>query len=299
MTFRRRDVAVRAAASVLSEDSARRHRRHARWRGPRLRTNIVTDSSVSFGRRRGDTSQSAVVVAPQGATTILSLATGVSVVMAAIAEFVVPAEEFALRETLECRPNLVCEVERVVAHDTAHIIPFIWASGGNLDGLTEVLTTDPSVNDIELLSETDDERLYRLSWTDEARVIGHMVIECEATVHRAVAAEGQWTLRVLFPDRSTISAVDEFAHEHGLSLDLRKLYEVDSAERARFDLSEDQQEALIEGYEQGYYEVPRDIDMSALAETLDISHQALSERLRRATGSLIETTLSVDETEDE
>jgi predicted DNA binding protein len=219
--------------------------------------------------------------------------------MASIAEFVLPAEEFALWETLERRPDLVCEVERVVAHDTTHIIPFIWVSGGELDDLTQVLDEDPSVNEIELLSETDDERLYRLSWADEARVIGHMVTECDATVHRAVAADGQWTLRVLFPDRSAISDVDEFAHEHGLSLDLRQLYEVDSAERARFDLTEGQQEALTKGYEHGYYEVPRDIDMGALAESLDISHQALSERMRRATGSLIENTLLVDETEDE
>ena len=39
--------------------------------------------------------------------------------------------------------------------------------------------------------------------------------------------------------------------------------------------------------------------MSDLADTLDISHQALSERLRRATGNLIESTLLVDEDEEE
>ncbi|WP_049997343.1 helix-turn-helix domain-containing protein [Halococcus sediminicola] len=219
--------------------------------------------------------------------------------MASIAEFVIPADEFALRETLERRPELVCEVERVVAHDTTHIIPFIWVSGGELDGLTQLLDTDPSVNDIELLSETDDERLYRLSWADEARVVGHMVSEWKATVHQAVAADGQWSLRVLFPDRSAMSEVSEFAREHGLSLDLRRLYEVDNAERARFDLTESQQKALTAGYEHGYYEIPRDIDMADLATMLDISHQALSERLRRATGNLIENTLLVDETEDE
>jgi predicted DNA binding protein len=128
---------------------------------------------------------------------------------------------------------------------------------------------------------------------------GSIVIEYEATVHEAVAADGEWTLRVLFPDRSTISEVDEFAHEHGLSLDLRKLYEVDSAKRVRFGLSEGQQEALTEGYERGYYKVPRDIDIDGLADALDISHQALSERFRRATSSLIENTLLVDENEDE
>ena len=219
--------------------------------------------------------------------------------MAVIAEFTIPTEEFALRETFDCRPDLVFEVERVVAHETAHVIPFVWASGGDLDGLTQVLDNDPSVDDIELLSDTDDERLYRLSWADEARVVGHMVIECEATIHQAVAASGQWTLRVLFPDRSAISDVDAFATEHGLSLDLRQLYDIDSADRARFGLTENQQETLIEGYERGLYDVPREVDMSDLADALDISHQALSERRRRATGNLIENTLLVDEDEEE
>ena len=207
--------------------------------------------------------------------------------------------EFTLRETLDRRPDLVFEVERVVAHETAHVIPFVWASGGDLDGLTQILDDDPSVDDIELLSDTDDERLYRLSWANDARIIGHMVIECEATVQRAVAASGQWTLRVLFPDRSAISDVDTFATEHGLSLDLRQLYGIDSVERACFGLSEKQQETLTEGYERGLYDVPREVDMSDLADALDISHQALSERLRRATGNLIVNTLLVDENEEE
>jgi predicted DNA binding protein len=235
---------------------------------------------------------------PKAATDIFSLASGIRSRMASIAEFTIPAEEFALRETLERRPELVCEVERVVAHNTTHIIPFIWVSGGELDGLTQVLDEDPSVNDIELLSETDDNCLYRLSWADEARAVGHMVSECDATVHQATAADGQWTLRVLFPERSAISDADEFASEYGFSLNLRRLYEVDSAERVRFDLTEGQEEALTEGYQRGYYEVPRDIDMGVLAETLDISHQALSERLRRATASLIENTI-VGETNEE
>jgi predicted DNA binding protein len=219
--------------------------------------------------------------------------------MTAIAEFTLPAEEFALYETLEHRPDLVCEVERVVAHDTARVMPFIWVSSGELDSLTQILEADPSVEDIELLSDTDDERLYRLSWTDEANVIGYMVIECDATVQRAIAADGQWTLRVLFPDRSDIREVTEFANEHDLSLELNQLYGIDSAEQVRFGLSEDQQDALTEGYERGYYKIPRETDAVDLADALDISHQALSERIRRGTSSLIENTLLVDENDDE
>ena len=36
-----------------------------------------------------------------------------------------PDEEFALRETLEQCSDLTFEVDRVVAHDTAHILPLV------------------------------------------------------------------------------------------------------------------------------------------------------------------------------
>lgn len=120
-----------------------------------------------------------------------------------------------------------------------------------------------------------------------------MVIEHDATVQRATAVNGQWNFRVLFPDRSGISATND----HGLSFILERLHGVDEYHRVQFDLTNTQHETLVEGYEQGYYEIPREIDAAALAESLDISHQALSERLRRATGNLIENALVVDEDE--
>ena len=219
--------------------------------------------------------------------------------MATIAEFSIPTEEFALKETLERCPDLTFEVDRVAAHDPAHVMPFVWVAGEELDDLSAILEDDPSVERIELLTELDDERFYQLEWADEARVVGYMIIECSATVQRAIAAEGEWTLRVLFPEHRGVSMTADFAQEHGLSLNLRRIYGLDDADRVRYDLTQDQQDTLIEAYEHGYYDIPRTIDSTELASLLDISHQALSERFRRATRSLIENTLIVGEDESQ
>ena len=40
--------------------------------------------------------------------------------------------------------------------------------------------------------------------------------------------------------------------------------------------------------ERGYFDVPRQVDAQALAEELGISHQAFSEQIRRATGTMIQ-----------
>jgi predicted DNA binding protein len=41
----------------------------------------------------------------------------------------------------------------------------------------------------------------------------------------------------------------------------------------------------------GYYEVPRRVELEDLAEVLGVSRQAVSERLRRATGALARATV--------
>ncbi|WP_227378398.1 bacterio-opsin activator domain-containing protein [Haladaptatus halobius] len=207
--------------------------------------------------------------------------------MSTIAEFSIPAEEFALSETLERLPEMVFTIDRVVAHDTDYVMPFVWASNGGFETLTATLEDDPSVGKVELLTELEDERLYRMEWVTKTQIIAYLLLEQGATVQRAIAHDDQWSLRVLFPERNKISETSQFAHEHGFSLDVSRIYDVDSAQRVRFDLTDDQQEALILAVEQGYYDVPREVDQAELADKLGVSHQALSERLRRGTKGIL------------
>ena len=214
--------------------------------------------------------------------------------MTTIAEFTIPAEEFALRDTLEQYPDIRLEADRVVAHDTSHVTPFIWAAGKKPDELLPALKADSSVDDIELLGEFEDECLYRLEWTGNAHVIGYMVLEENATVQRANAGNGRWNLRVLFPERSGLSRTAEYAKEHEFTLNIERIYDVDAIRRVRFNLSEEQHETLTEAAERGYYSVPRKIDQTELADLLGVSHQALSERIRRGTLNLINNALLIE-----
>ena len=226
-------------------------------------------------------------------TGLLSLYT-----VTTIAEFQIPAEGFALYETLERLPDLEVEVDRVVAHGTTHVMPFVWVSGDGFEEATSVFEADPSVEDVELLTELDEERFYRMSWTDRTQIVGHMLVERDATVQRAIASEGRWRLRVLFPDRDDLSATNDYAKENEFTLDLTRVYDVDAIRRVRYDLTDAQHEALIAAFEHGYFEIPRQMDQTELAEELDISHQALSERLRRGNHDLIKNALLVDEEGD-
>ena len=218
--------------------------------------------------------------------------------MVTIVEFTIPAHEFALSETLEQRPDITINIDRVVAHNNTQVVPFIRVIHGEVDELTEILEADTSVAEVELFGKTGDERFYRLVWDEPAEIVGYMLNEFDATIQEATAANGEWHLRVLFPDRQGLSATGEYASENGIHLDLKKIYGTDEFEAARHNLTERQYEALETAVEHGYYEIPRKIDTEELAAELGISHQALSERFRRATKNLVVSALAIDDDDE-
>ncbi|RBI60510.1 DNA-binding protein [halophilic archaeon] len=212
--------------------------------------------------------------------------------MSTIVEFSILAKEFALSETLDRLPEMVFTIDRVAARDTDHVMPFVWASGGDFETLTTVLESDSSVANVKLLADLEEERFYQMEWVDKSQIIGYMLLEEDATVQRAIAHDEQWTLRVLFPERDGISTTSQYEKEHGFTLNILRIYDVDRAQRVQYELTEDQRTALVTALEHGYYEVPREIDQSTLADNLGISHQAMSERLRRGTEGIVREVLS-------
>lgn len=210
--------------------------------------------------------------------------------MSTIAELTLPADEFALRQVFETVDDVVVEIERVVAYEPDHVMPFVWFSGDSdeLDRLEETLEADPSVEDAEMLTDLDDECLFRMNWVEDVTVMVHMLTEEDATILQAISDGRYWRLRILFPKRTSLSETYDFATEEGLTIEISKVHELDEERGGRYGLTDAQHETLVQALEHGYYQIPRDIDMEGLSEELGISHQALSERLRRAHRVLVE-----------
>lgn len=59
-------------------------------------------------------------------------------------------------------------------------------------------------------------------------------------------------------------------------------------------MTDEQHEALVAGVEGGYFEIPRWVSLAELAKEFRISHQALSERFRRAYRTLVSSQLAGD-----
>lgn len=216
--------------------------------------------------------------------------------MSTIAQLGVSTSEFALRETLTAVPDVTVEAERVVAHDDDSVMPFCWASGSNdeLDAFEEALAEDPTVTHVERISKLEDGRFYQMKWVDSIDVLVHSMTEHGAAILKATGENDRWHFRILFPNRDAFAETHEFCQERGLDIDIEQVHELDHTKGyGQYGLTEEQYEALTTALDNGYYAVPRQSSARDLADDLSISHQAVSERLRRGHESLVESALTV------
>lgn len=220
--------------------------------------------------------------------------------MAAIIEFSLPTEEFALEDTLDAHPGAHIEIERVVADDPDQITPYMWVRTDDFDAFEAALAEDPTVEDVVTFSDTGEERSYQMTWTGSIDFIVQVLTEYSGTITHADGSADGWDLRVVFPDRESLSRANEAAQEAGFQFDVRTIYGSEDARGVQHGLTDTQRDTLVAAFESGYFTVPRETSLSELAEKQDSSHQALSERLRRATGNLVQSTLvTYGDAEDE
>ncbi len=217
--------------------------------------------------------------------------------MATIAEFTIPVEGFALGGSIQDAPIAEIEIERLAAHGPDRVMPYAWITAEDFDRVERLLEEDSTVDTFRLISETDDARLYQMDWIERAEVLVNILTEQEGVVLSAVASGGIWNFRALFPERAALSRAYDYAEEIGIRLQITAIYRMEDEREGRFGLSDGQHEAIRVATERGYYDVPRKTSLEELADELEVSHQSLSERLRRAQKALNVNTVLVGEFE--
>jgi predicted DNA binding protein len=212
-----------------------------------------------------------------------------------VVEVNLPVSEFALRQTLSDVPHIEFEIERAVAHSSDRVMPFVWVSGSEIDRerFEGVICDDSSLDQYELVADLDDEWLYRMEWISDIETLVRILVEEEGTILAATGTNEGWDLRILFPDRNALSRTFDYCQDNELTLDVRNIYQLEEGREGRFGLTEEQQDTLTAAFEAGYFSIPREVNSKELAADLDISHQAVSERLRRGYCNLIQNALII------
>jgi predicted DNA binding protein len=116
---------------------------------------------------------------------------------------------------------------------------------------------------------------------------------------RLLEAEGtgeEWEFRLRFTSQDDLTAFNQAVTDAGIPVTLRRLYNPTQPGQESSTLSDKQRTAIEQAYHQGYFEVPRETAAAELADMLEISASAYSQRLRRGLATLIGQTLLADDT---
>lgn len=205
-----------------------------------------------------------------------------------------PAEEFALSGLFERAPNTRVELTPAVAQPDNHALLDIQTTNCNRNTVETSFRTDENIATADRYVTHSQGWVYRVTWDNHARSLIQQISDKDTTLLTAHAHEAQWRFQLVTPDRATLSRLHEAVQEHGYTPHCQKISSFEGQQPHTADLTDDQRETLIEGFEAGYYNIPRDLTGAELADRLGISHQALSERLRRAYRGLIESILVDD-----
>ncbi|OAQ53789.1 hypothetical protein HTG_05865 [Natrinema mahii] len=211
--------------------------------------------------------------------------------MTSIADIEIPADGTGTGQLFEAVPSLTCEMERVIA-SSGH---GLWLAGPSQSEIEAALDGADAIGRYSQISSDEDRWLYDIEFEPDTVDPFEIVLEEGGTVLSASAADGTWLLSIRVIDRESVSSLYDRLDDDDVTPTIVRLFDLAEESNSQCGLTARQYETLVAAIDHGYFEIPREVSMQELSEELGISHQALSERLRRAYRALVTAELNVTE----
>lgn len=208
-------------------------------------------------------------------------------------------ESEILTPTFSRLPNLTVKVIGINAGEEIPLALIFIANGVSHDSLIESLENDETVTSVNQWT-TSEKTVYRTIHPPDlpgVRVY-NVGIDHDALFLDAENTGNEWEVQLSIPDREALAAFCDQSEEYDVDISVDSIRDRDAHMADKFGLTPSQREILILAWETGYFSIPRDVCLSDLADELNISQQAASERLRRGVWMLVSNTLCEGESSD-
>ncbi|WP_247729988.1 helix-turn-helix domain-containing protein [Halovivax limisalsi] len=212
--------------------------------------------------------------------------------MAIIVEFTLPASSFPFgRSTSGGEGNRV-QLERVIPLQDGRI-PFLRVTGDDVDQFERVLRNSEVTEHVEVLTSAGDSVLYYAEWDEDAEPFLDGLAETGGTIMEA-HGDAAWSFTVRFGNHAELTQFHRFYQDEHFPVHIERVAPLDDEIGVEygFGLTPDQRETLIMAVENGYFSVPRGTKLDEIADELEITRQAASERVRRGTETVLRQALT-------
>ncbi|MFB6185100.1 MAG: helix-turn-helix domain-containing protein [Haloarculaceae archaeon] len=213
--------------------------------------------------------------------------------MSVIADVSIPADQFALGSLLEVRPGVKVRLETMIPTSGA-MIPYFWVESPDADAVEAALRESPTVEEVLTVDDIGDETLFRVQWSEDIDGLIEALSNFDVVVLEGVGHGDHWTFQLRFPEYDTLSTFYRTLVDKDISVDLSGINNpMETSQGLEFGLTPEQREVLLLALDEGYFSVPREVTLVELAEMLDISDSAVSQRLRRGLTKVLAQTVGV------
>lgn len=210
--------------------------------------------------------------------------------MSLVAEFTIPTESLPGGDILQAQPNLRIELERVVPTQES-ALPFFWVWGADLDEFLTEFKSEAEIQAIRVLDQVEEGALLRAKWAPDTPMITALD-QLDATILEAVGSGDEWWFQIRASERHQFTEFQQIFTDRGIPVRLDRLYNfAEMVGDGQHSLTEKQRKTLIEAFQQGYFEEPRESSQENLGKHFGVSGRAIAKRLRLGTQNLIASTL--------
>lgn len=217
--------------------------------------------------------------------------------MSVIAELTVPGRDFGLGRVLETVSGVTIELESMVPMG-GKPIPFFWVHDPHGERFEARLAEQDIIEDVREIEALDGRTLYALDWAADTDKLFRGIRLQNAQVLSATGTPNRWEFELRFPTHDALSDFQRYCNGKGISLDVNRIYNLTRPDSGPdFGLTPVQRETLLLAVDRGYYAIPRECTTLELAEELDISDQAVTERLRRAIVTVVKNTVQFSDSQ--
>lgn len=208
-----------------------------------------------------------------------------------MAEVRLEHDDLPLGHTLGCVPDVAVEVTDRRILESGRRLAFLAVTAEEYDAFESALRTDPTVDEPTLVDRYPDRRVYRVALTDRTMTVVDEAISAGGRVLGTSSCRDGWLVRLRLPSRDALVSFNDYCRERDVTLQVRHLRTAEDGDAAVVGLTAKQQALLTVAFEEGYFDVPREISQDELADRLDVSKSAISQRLRRAMAQLCSAAL--------
>lgn len=213
--------------------------------------------------------------------------------MSPVASFTIPANAFDLGRLVGAGLETYTELYPVVptGEEAASYIK-VYADPARFETLEERLRSEPQVRGFNVVATGEYSRLYEIEWSPRTGELFECLADYDIGIVRAGGDDETWRFRILTPEHTALKSFQQRCMDAGIALEIERVSEtLPPDDDTAAALTAPQREALQLARKRGYYEIPRETTLEELSCELGITRQAVSDRLRRGTKTLIDRAL--------